>query len=71
MAIQKPSFSTNDGFEGARTVIPLLASRPQPYNAIDPPVRPNSLVGFFDPSRGAVELYVSSPDGSFYMRVVA
>lgn len=69
MTINSPAFYSSSAEFDPQTVIELLGARPVPRQVLTTPVEANRLAGFYDPAKGFVELFVSSPDGTFWMRV--
>lgn len=69
MGIEKPAFYTSSLEYEPQVVIQFTSLRPSALSVLDTPVEANRLVGYYDPIKGVVELFVSAPDGSYWMRV--
>lgn len=70
MAINRSFISTQDITQNTSVVIQLVSSRPDVNAFLQTPVEPNILMGYYDPTRGVVELYVTDQAGRRYLRVV-
>lgn len=69
MGINKPAFYSSSAEYTPQTIVQFLGARPPVQTPLATRVEGNRLVGFYDPSKGVVELFVSAPDGSYWMRV--
>ena len=69
MGIEKPAFYSSSVEHQPQTVIQFLSIRPAVLQILDTPVEGNRLMGYYDATAGVVELFVSAPDGSYWMRV--
>lgn len=69
MSITTPSFSSRSPQTDPRVIIPLLPLRPVPLQALAASVTPNQIVGYYDTAKQAVELFVASPEGTYYIKV--
>jgi hypothetical protein len=70
MAINRTSLSAQSISENYDVAIQILAARPDVNTALETPVTPNVMVGFYNSSRGVVELYVTSASGLRYIKVL-
>ena len=69
MAINKPSFATKSANEPGKLVVRMLDSRPVVLRTLAEAVAPNEIVGYYDPNFYVVELFMSSSDGTFWVRI--
>ena len=69
MGIEKPAFYSSSAEFDPQVVIQFVGIRPSALEPLDAPVEGNRLVGFYDSTKGVVELFVSAPDGSYWMKV--
>ncbi len=69
MGIQKPAFYSSSAEYDPQVIIQFVGVRPSALQILESPVEGNRLVGFYDSAKGVVELFVSAPDGSYWMRV--
>ena len=69
MAIEKPAFYSVDAENAAQVIVQMLTVRPVTLQLLPDPVEGNRLVGYYNTSKRVVELFVSAPDGTFWMRV--
>lgn len=70
MAIQPSYISSQPISENTDATISLLSFRPIPSTVISPPLSPGLLVGYYNGSLGAVELYIVSGDGTKYIKAL-
>jgi hypothetical protein len=69
MGIEKPAFYSSSAEYDPQVVVQFVGVRPTALQPLDTPVEANRLVGYYDATKGVVELFVSAPDGSYWMRV--
>ena len=69
MTINKPSFAAASAATPAKIVIRMLDQRPAVLSRLAQNVTPNEIAGFFDTDFQVVELFMSSPDGSYWLRI--
>ena len=68
MAINSSNFSAQSISQNGDVSISLLAQPPSGA-AIDPAATPGILYGWYNDATGAVQLYITSPDGTRYVRI--
>jgi len=69
MGINNPMFSTRTVEDEPTAVIQVVYTRPPLRTKLDPAEPGNMLVGYYNPNYGAVELFITSPAGDYYLRV--
>lgn len=69
MTINKPSFSSASSENRSKLVIRMLSVRPPLLARLPEPVTPYEVVGYYDPSFNVVEMFMSAPDGTYWMRI--
>lgn len=69
MPIEKPAFYSSSAEYDPQVIIQFLGVRPSVLQPLAAPVEGNRLMGYYDSTKGVVELFVSAPDGSYWMRV--
>lgn len=69
MAINRSSISAQPISQNRDVAIQMLTTRPVEGVLIDPPVTPHILCGYYNEIFNVVELYVTSFDGTEYLRV--
>ena len=70
MAINRSSFSAEDITTNYSVAIQMLATKPDTRVTLATPVEPNVMFGFYNDTIDAVELYVSDPFGTRYIKVL-
>ncbi len=71
MPINNPMMSTTPLSEVNPFIVSFVTQRPQAMVYLDPPVIPRRVIGYYNDTLKRVELFVSSPDGRYYIRIVA
>ena len=69
MGIEKPAFYSSSAEFDPQVVIQFVGIRPSALEPLDAPVEGYRVVGFYVSTKGVVELFVSAPDGSYWMKV--
>ena len=69
MTINKPSFSSASSDRRGKLVIRMLSARPPLLARLPEPVTPYEMVGYYDASFNVVEMFMSAPDGTYWMRI--
>lgn len=70
MAIQPSFIGSQPISQNTDTTISLLQARPTSDTIIDPPLDPGLLVGYYNGSLEAVELFIVSGDGTRYIKAL-
>lgn len=70
MSIQPPYISTQPITQGVSVVIEIINFRPNNAIFIDPPKDPGLMVGYYNGSIDAVELYIVDGSGRRYIKAV-
>lgn len=70
MAINRSSFSAEDITTNYSVAIRLLGTKPNTSETLATPVEPNVMFGYYNDTIDAVELYVSDPFGTRYIKVL-
>lgn len=70
MSINPGYISSQPIDEDVDVTISLLTTRPSALTVIDPPKSPGLIVGFYNGSIDAVELYMVDGSGTRYIKVV-
>lgn len=71
MAIENPMMSTTPLSEVNPFIVTFVTQRPQAMVYLDPPLTPRIVVGYYNDTLKRVELFVTSPDGRYYIRIVS
>lgn len=69
MSINRSNISAQPIIENDEVAIEMKTQRPDETVFLDPPVRPRTLVGWYDPISDQVELYVTNQSGTRYHRI--
>lgn len=70
MALDSPYFGSQETTNLAPAMrIEMLSEYPNPNLRLEPPKTPNSIVGFYNGATNAVELYMVSASGHYYVRM--
>ena len=69
MTINKPSFSSASADGRSRLVVRMLSTRPPLLARLPEPVVPYEIAGYYDAAFNVVELFMSAPDGTYWMRI--
>ena len=69
MGITNPMFASRTVEDNPTAIIQVVYTRPPVKQRLNPLEEPNKLVGYYDPTSGTVELFVTSPGGDYYLRV--
>ena len=69
MAINRSSISAEPISQNYDVAIKMLATPPDVQQILSPAVVPNILHGYYNDALGIVELYVTSFDGTRYIRI--
>jgi len=70
MTINRTSIAAEPITENTKVGIKLLLTRPSVTDSLVTPIDPNVMFGYYDPTRGVVELYMSDPSGYRYLKVI-
>jgi hypothetical protein len=70
MAINRTSISAQDITQDPSFSIKLASTRPDTTAYLSTPVEPNVMIGFYDSTLNAVQLYVTDPTGRRYIKVL-
>jgi hypothetical protein len=69
MTINKPSFSSASAEQQSKLVIKMLSRRPALLERLAEPVTPFEIAGYYDRGFNVVEMFMASPDGTYWMRI--
>lgn len=69
MTINKPSFSSASTDQQSRLIIRMLSRRPALLERLPEPVIPFEVAGYYDAGFNVVEMFMASPDGTYWMRI--
>lgn len=67
--INPPGFGSTPITEATSIVIPMVETRPNPFQKLADPVQPNTMIGYYNNRSGFVELFVADASGQQYIEV--
>lgn len=69
MGISNPMFSSRTVEDEPTAIIKVVYTRPVLNAELNPREPGNMLVGYYNSTYGAVELFITSPAGDYYLNV--
>lgn len=69
MPINPPAISSVDYSESYTAFLEIVRTKPNVNAILDPPAKPQSLVGYYDVANDRVLLFVVSDTGNRYIKV--